>query len=205
MNNNVTWPPSYIVRRHPLARHVKLHASRVDGLVISTPKRFNLKHIPQILEENRNWIIARLKELQTNMLHELPTIIELPALGLKIDNIYQNHEELIRSLRKLAKDFLNKELIKVSQACQLPFSKLSVRNQKTMWGSCTAKNAISLNYKLIFLPYSLARHVMIHELCHTQHHNHSTKFWQLVASYDSNWREHRRQLRRAENLIPRWL
>lgn len=205
MTDTIAWPPPYTVRRYRLARHVRLRASRTDGLVISTPQRFSLKHIPKILEEHREWIIVTLQEMQVNKSAEIPAIIELPALGQRVNNNVGSKEKLIRWLRKVAKDFLSRELKKMSEECGLPFSAVTVRDQKTLWGSCTAEAAISLNYKLIFLPYPLARHVMLHELCHTQHHNHSIKFWQLVAKHDENWREHKRQLRQADKLMPGWI
>jgi predicted metal-dependent hydrolase len=233
MTDVIAWPPPYTIRRHPLARHVKLRASRADGLIISAPKRFSEKHIPSILEEHREWIIARLTELQAQQTDRLPNLIDIPAvqqtwkveyhLGIgrmkffvrphlyevamhgKIDDEKKCRANLIIWLRNLAEDFLAKELNKISKECGLNFSTVTVRDQKTMWGSCTINAAISLNYKLIFLPYALARHVMLHELCHTQHHNHSRQFWQLVAKHDSQWREHKRQLRHAERLMPGWL
>lgn len=233
MTDVIAWPPSYTVRRYRLARHVKLRASRADGLIISTPLRFSLKHIPSILEEHRDWIVARLSELQVAKSDELPANIELAALEenwkieyiagtgrMKLSERTQLQELVIsgniedkvkcrRSLhvwvRKKAAAFLIKELDAISKQINLPYSSVSIRDQKTLWGSCTSASAISLNYKLIFLSYPLARHVLVHELSHTIHHNHSTKFWQLVAKHDSNWQQHKRELRHAEKLMPGWL
>lgn len=229
----IAWPPPYKIIRHPRARHVKLRASRVEGLIISMPKRFSLKHIPAILEEHRAWIVTILQELQLQKTEELPVNIELTALGQNwkiayiagtgrtklfertqlrelvisgdINNKNKCRDSFLVWLRRIATEFLNQELAKISKECDLPFSTLTIRDQKTLWGSCTVDAAISLNYKLIFLPYLLARHVMLHELCHTKHHNHSIKFWQLVAKHDENWREHKRQLRQAEKLMPGWV
>ncbi len=233
MTDAISWPPPYTVRRYRLARHVKLRASRADGLIISTPQRFSLKHIPQILEAHRDWIVATLQELQVQKAEALPIGIELTALEQNwkinyvassgrtklfertqlqelvisgnIDDQKKIRESLLIWVRKRAAEFLSKELIKISNECGLPFSTLTIRDQKTLWGSCTVDAAISLNYKLIFLPLTLARHVMLHELCHTIHYNHSIKFWQLVAKHDDNWREHKRQLRHADKLMPGWV
>ncbi len=68
---------------------------------------------------------------------------------------------------------------------QLPFqpSNVSIRNQKTKWGSCSARGTISLNWRLVKCPPSICDYIIIHELCHLRHFNHSRAFWQTVACY----------------------
>lgn len=79
-----------------------------------------------------------------------------------------------------------------------------VRTQRTRWGSCSAKGVISCNANLLFLPRELARHVLLHELCHTVHLDHSPRFHALLASVDpegSRWRE---ALRSGWSHVPMW-
>lgn len=85
-----------------------------------------------------------------------------------------------------------------------PATKVTVRRQKTRWGSCTAKGSINLNEALAFLPPHLVRHVLVHELAHTQRLDHSPRFWALVQQHDAAWREHRRELRDAWRHVPPW-
>ena len=94
---------------------------------------------------------------------------------------------------------------KVSQEVNLTFNKLSIRGQKTRWGSCSTQKNINLNYKLLFLPESLVRYVFIHELCHTVHMNHSKTFWQLVGDKDPNYQHWRNELKQAWRYVPRWV
>ena len=108
-------------------------------------------------------------------------------------------------LKKQAKIHLKKMIDALSVSCQLPYRKLSIRAQKTVWGSCTANADIQLNYKILFLPESLARYTLIHELCHTIHMNHSVSFWKKVASYVPDFRIHVSLLKEADQFIPRWL
>lgn len=121
-----------------------------------------------------------------------------------------NNKELAKKLllawtKEQAKQHLPVLLEKVSKQIQLPYKKVVIRAQKSRWGSCTSEKVINLNFKLLFLPSHLAIHILIHELCHTVHLNHSTKFWRLVASFDPDWKQHDRAIRKADNFMPGWL
>ncbi len=72
---------------------------------------------------------------------------------------------------------------------------LSFRAQKTRWGSCSSTGHISLNYKMMIAPEAVVDYVVIHELAHLQHANHSRNFWKLVEAHDARFDEHRRWLR----------
>lgn len=80
-------------------------------------------------------------------------------------------------------------------------SGLSFRYQKTRWGSCSSRGHISFNCKVVFAPESVIDYLVIHELAHLVHADHSKKFWELVAKHDSSWRQHRRWLRDHQNEI----
>lgn len=112
---------------------------------------------------------------------------------------------LVKWLREHAKAQLLPWLQRVSAETGLLFTGANVRGQISRWGSCTANKAISLNYKLLFLPSEIVRHILIHELCHTVHLNHSAKFWQLVEYFDPNWRQYRQESRRMQNNVPLWV
>ncbi len=87
----------------------------------------------------------------------------------------------------------------------LGFTGLSIRQQRTLWGSCTAAKRINLNYKLLFLPRDLTEHILLHELCHTQHFNHSRAFWHLLETLDPHCHRHRQQLKTAHEFLPPWV
>jgi predicted metal-dependent hydrolase len=108
-------------------------------------------------------------------------------------------------LKRKAELHLIPWLRQTSQEVGLPFDQASVRGQKTLWASCSAKTNISLNYKLLFLPSPLVRYVFIHELCHTVHLNHSRKFWALVHEKEPNYRQLDTDLNKAWIYIPAWV
>jgi len=84
-------------------------------------------------------------------------------------------------------------------------NRVVVKSQRTRWGSCSRRGTISLNVRLLFLPEDLARHVLIHELCHTVHMNHSREFRALLERHDPDCKESRRRLREAWRHLPAWL
>src|SRR5690606_11183715 len=105
-------------------------------------------------------------------------------------------EKLINAfVKQQAKRYLPVMLTTLSKETGLAFASVTVREQKRIWGSCSIEKNINLNYRLILQPESSMRYVMIHELCHTRHMNHSKRFWNLVEKFDPDWREHRRRLK----------
>ncbi len=134
------------------------------------------------------------------------TYSENPNLQLLLNTNFPDlcHQVLRHWLLSMGDRFLDKELKKISLEIGLPFSKVTIRQQKTLWGSCSQAKNISLNYKLLFLPPALARYVLIHELCHTIHMNHSSKFWQLVKKFEPDYQVLDPQLREVWQIIPAW-
>lgn len=80
-------------------------------------------------------------------------------------------------------------------AMQVKPSGLSFRCQKTRWGSCSTLGHISLNWKIVFAPEAVIDYLVVHELAHLVHANHSREFWNLVAKHDPEYLSHRRWLR----------
>jgi len=105
----------------------------------------------------------------------------------------QARRELVPRLRELARHHA------------FEFERAAVRGQRTRWASCSGRGTISLNFKLLFLPPSLVEHVMLHELAHTRHLDHSDRFWSLLAELDPNWRAHHAALTRASRWLPAWV
>lgn len=113
--------------------------------------------------------------------------------------------EISSLLKPMAKNLLLPLVASLSHLHGLRFQKVVVRGQKTLWGSCSSKGTISLNYKLLFLDRELVDYVVLHELAHTVHLNHSEKFWQLLLTLDVNARVRDKQLKEAAWQVPPWL
>jgi predicted metal-dependent hydrolase len=134
---------------------------------------------------------------------------EMPATRLLVQGSIEDANAWSTALKKWltlrAEENLIPWLKRVSDENELPYSSISIRHQQTRWGSCSSRGSISLNARLLFLPPELVTYVLVHELCHTRHLNHSPKFWRLVESYLPDYRQSDRQLRNAGRRMPGWL
>ncbi len=114
-------------------------------------------------------------------------------------------DALKRWLTGLAKCEYAPRLQALSAVTGNSFKKMHVRGQRTCWGSHSSSGTISLNYCLMFLDPEHLRYVMIHELCHARHMNHSRRFWRHVAEFEPNYRKLDRDLNSCWKRIPTWV
>lgn len=75
------------------------------------------------------------------------------------------------------------------------YTAVTIRDQKTRWGSCSSRGTLSFNYRLIFAPSQVLDYVVVHELCHLTHMNHSKEFWNMVSSVMPDYKAHRKWLK----------
>ncbi len=170
------------------------------------------------------------RRLETEPPH-LPQRIVLPALGREWEVEYRSgaagvsaresgkrlivtgsaHDPeaaraaLRRWLTRKARAELVPWLTRLGDGHGLRFKRVTVRQQKSRWGSCSRLKTISLNARLLFLPPTLVEYVLLHELCHLSHLDHSPRFWGALERHAPEWRERRRELRDADRWVPTWL
>ena len=193
------------------------------------PKRFPKKSVPELINRNARWIEQHLlKNKQPSSEPVLPEEIQLAFDESHWPVIYDHQSAVAGSnqiviiagngedsdldkvwqlrnwVRQKAWRLLPPLLEQLSQQTGLSYKKISIRSQKTRWGSCSSNGTISVNDQLLFLPRDTAAYLMIHELCHTQHMNHSASFWRLVEHHCADFRDHEGQLNQARSKIPDW-
>lgn len=112
---------------------------------------------------------------------------------------------LKRWLMSVAKSEYTPRLQSLAALTGNPYKKLHIRGQRTCWGSHSSTGTISLNYCLMFLDPAHLRYVMIHELCHARHMNHSRRFWNLVGRFEPDYRQLDRDLNSCWKKIPTWV
>jgi len=120
-----------------------------------------------------------------------------------------NREDVVRKLKDWLRFRVHENLFpmaeKLAAAHKFKLGGLIVKSQRTRWASCSVKRNLSLNTKLLFISPELVRYVLIHELCHTVHMNHSSEFWRLLQPHEPKFRVLDHQLREAWKCVPQWL
>lgn len=105
------------------------------------------------------------------------------------------------AMRREAGDVLPRRLQALGAEIGLSPRRITIRNQRTRWGSCSAKATISLNWRLVQVPDLARDYVLVHELCHLRHLNHSTAFWAMVRQYCPQHKAHESWLRQHAGII----
>ncbi len=104
-----------------------------------------------------------------------------------------------------ARSYLSAKLEHLASASGLNYRRLTIRAQKTRWGSCSVQKNINLNYRLLFLDTALVDYVLLHELVHTLHMNHSKAFWQSLENLMPDARILDKQLNQSGKSLPCWI
>ena len=216
---------TFRLREHARVKVVRIAASRQAGMVVTIPRGFDRSRIPAILDRKRAWTEEALRRYPMKPApYQPPQHIALLAFGEEWTVQYETgnpkhvtlsrrgdrllhvtgaldrpnvvHAMLRRWLVIESRRRLVPWLLQVAGELGFAVNRVSVRAQRTIWGSCSSRNSISLNARLLLIPPDLVRYVFIHELMHMRHRNHSPAFWQDIAVYVADFREKRAELKR---------
>ena len=104
--------------------------------------------------------------------------------------------ELNRFLKTTATKYITTRTAQLAAKMKTNFNRITIRQQKTRWGSCSSKQNLNFNWRLVHFPPQVIDYVIIHELAHLKEMNHSTRFWQLVRTFDPDFPKHKGYLKR---------
>lgn len=176
----------------------KLPKENTETKIIELPTFIHLKSIDQL------WEVNYLPTAHQKIMMMSNPSNEISLLG-NINDKSRCLEKLREWLQEMAEVHLVNYLNLFSQEIDLPFNQVRIRNNTTRWGSCSSKLDISLCCKLLFLPFPLMRHILLHELCHTKVLNHGKKFWKLLNRFDEHAALHVKQIKEEAKLLPNWV
>ena len=223
---------TYILRRSKRARNMLMKVSPADGLIVTIPERFKLSHIYKFLDQNEKWIENALQKYSPTTTLVMPTQINLQSIdqiwsinyAVTRDhkaNVHDSGNQQIAALNLptgywegtsyfnkwiniKAKGILPNWASHLSTLHELPYSKLTIRRQKTRWGSCSHNDSINLNQNLMFLQPELVTYVILHELVHTEVRNHSRAFWDTLDAHIPQSKNLQSKLFNAMPEVPDW-
>jgi predicted metal-dependent hydrolase len=152
-------------RRSRRAKYLRITIAPSQAVTVTIPANMSLERAKEFVRAKQAWIQKHLTKMrQTETLQAEP-----PELS---------REELIN-----AQETLFSRLEHFSKKHDLPYRRAAFRCQKSKWGSCSSQNNISLNINIAFLPEHLQDYILLHELCHVRHKNHSRAFWDQLDRY----------------------
>ena len=163
--------------RHPRARRYIIRVTDDGTVRVTIPRWGSKREAREFAEREQPWV-------------------ERQRTRLVQTRVSVDEAEDVRELRARAKRELPPRLLELAAQFGLRVSKVSVRNQKWRWGSCSPSGHICLNWRLVRMPDAVRDYVLVHELMHLKRMDHSPKFWKLVAQACPNYRELRQQLKR---------
>lgn len=167
-----------IIRRNALAKYVRFSISTSGRLQISVPSSTSDSIVQSFINRHRQHIRT--------------------SLPLKNPQEQRTRDCQKKLLTKQARDYLPYRLEYLAHLYGYTFKKCRLSHANTRWGSCSTNQTISLNIGLMKLPKSLRDYVILHELAHLNHMNHSPAFWAEVASHDRNYRQHNQKLKQYQ-------
>ena len=210
-------PLEYSVRRSSRARRVRVSVDPDGGVEVVLPQRAAVRQAAAAIEELRPWIEKRLAETERVREQVAARGNTVPYLGTELrlvaepgrtrahrrgDALYVPHAEPARRLaierwyRRTARAEIAPRLDEAVAAVGRRYTKLTIRGQRTRWGSCSANGAMSFNWRLLLAPEEVLDYVIWHEACHLVHMDHSPRFWGLLEAHRPDYREPKLWLRR---------
>jgi len=173
----------YTLRKTRRARRLRVAVYCDATVVVSAPYGFNESLIESFLKNRAGqWIINKIEHFRKQGIRA-----RVNLRGRRAD--YQKY-------KKAAYDLALEKVERLNKMYNFSYHRISIRNQKSRWGSCSAKRNLSFNYKIIFLTPVEADYLVVHELCHLKELNHSKRFWNLVAKTVPNYRKIARELKK---------
>ncbi len=174
----------YTIRRSRRARTLGLSVYPDGRIVLTMPWKGSQRAARQFIRDKTDWIN-----------------LSLEKIGSRQNGFYKGRKIVPKDYtdyfkyKDPAEQAIKSRVLFLNKFYGFNFNKIYVKNQKTVWGSCSSKRNLNFNYKIIFFPKHLRDYVIVHEICHLKELNHSKSFWELVGKLVPGYKECRREVR----------
>lgn len=176
---------SYTLRVSRRARRLRIAVYCDASVVVTAPIGLPQNFVERFIIQKTGWILRKVEHFSKVKIR--PRIITRRGDYKKYKN--QALELVTRKVEQFNKTY------------HFSYKRVTIKNQKTRWGSCSKKGNLNFNYKIVFLPEPLVDYLIVHELCHLGEFNHSSKFWELVSRTVPDFKSLKKRLHNEEIAI----
>ena len=214
--------PDEIIRSR--RKSLTITVNSFGRLIVRAPLHYSEQRIYAFLQEKEGWIVRKIAEKKGAGI-ELPPenlngygllllgkkckiyVVDTPkvaydgeknVLYLPMD---KPQERLVKWLKDNAKRIFTQVTAQTAARMGVTYQSIGVTSARGRWGSCSGKNAIHFSFRLLYAPKDVIEYVIVHELAHTKHHNHSKAFWEEVAKFVPDWKVKRAWLKQHGGLM----
>ncbi len=162
-------------------RSISIQITKDERVLIRAPYHLSQKEINEVVQDKADWIARHLEKLRREAA------------------VTQQHRELtpeeIAKLKQEAVRYIPDKVAYYAHRMQVTYGRITMRHQKTRWGSCSSKGNLNFNCLLMQAPEEVLDYVIVHELCHRKQMNHSKEFWEEVAKVLPDYQERKQWLK----------
>lgn len=177
---------AYRIERSASRKHTYITIQKDGSVLVKANRWITQREIAHFVKQKQSWIQKRQKQIEEAQRLRESSFYLLGELHPK----GEMDDDMIEALYKTKTREIVPPLVeKYSRLMQLYPTRLSFRKNRSRWGSCSGKDALSFNTRLAQTPFAFIEYVVVHELAHIQHKNHSREFWELVEHYLPDYRQ----------------
>lgn len=154
---------------------------------VRAPRRCSERRIRRFISQRMDWIVKHLMQMEEKQ--------------EKLANVKPLTKEELDALVEKAMEVIPQKAANFASILHVTYNRITIRNQQTRWGSCSAKGNLNFNCLLMLTPDEIVDYIVVHELCHRLEMNHSKRFWTLVASVIPDYKRREKWLKENGGLI----
>ena len=156
---------------------IAIQIDREGQVIVRTPYGITKRQVEEFLDEKKDWLLQTRQRVEKRKTEQIPISEEVRREGIE-----------------RAKRIFPERTAYFAKRMGVDYGRITIREQKTRWGSCSSKGNLNFNWKLVLLDPELLDYVVVHELAHRREMNHSVAFWKVVEAELPDYRERRRRL-----------
>ena len=158
---------------------IAIQIDRNGQVILRTPYGITKRQAEKFLDEKKDWILKNIRQVENR----------------KTDQIMISEEQRREGIER-AKRIFPERTAYFALRMGVDYGRITIREQKTRWGSCSSKGNLNFNYQLYYMPQELMDYVVVHELAHRKYMNHSKEFWAEVKKYCPEYKERKNVLKK---------